>query len=75
MPSKDQIIIDLLSHTIEAWMQVHSLEEIACDEEKVGLLNHILESCGNSSVKIPDLVRTFYEEVYLRDVWVNWKPD
>lgn len=65
--TKDDMQLKLLDELVRAWLETMSPVEIGSDLEKVRLLKEARAEV--SSGEPSPLVRSVYEEVFLRDVW------
>lgn len=61
------MLLKLLEELVRAWSESHTPAEIRQDLAKVKLLNQVRSSVEEGQPS--ELVRQFYGEVFLRDVW------
>lgn len=64
MITTDEIILELL----DVWLETETAVDVVCDDRKLSILVQVLEA-ASPGVTVPERVREFYREVYLRDVW------
>lgn len=63
------VMLNLLTALVDEWNTRYSRDMIWQDPEKISLLNQARDELIGCSVIVPERVRDFYREIYLRDMW------
>lgn len=66
---RKQAMLRVLTCLVDEWGSKYRPEDIRSDTVKVETLELARRSLCDAGVIIPQSVRDFYKDVYLRDVW------